>query len=48
MDELKNYAKGFFFVRQKRIPTTLCQGIVVGLDNESRTPTLPTLGGVIN
>ena len=47
IDELKKYSKGFFFVRQKRIPLTLCQGIVVGLDKESRTPTLPTLGGVL-
>lgn len=47
IEELKKYTKGFFFVRQKRIPLTLCQGIVVGLDNESRTPTLPTLGGVL-
>lgn len=46
--ELKNYVKGFFFVRQKRMPLTLAQGIVVGLDKESRTPTLPTLGGIIN
>jgi hypothetical protein len=23
--------KGFFFVRQKRIPTTIAQGVVVGL-----------------
>ena len=45
--ELKKYTKGFFFVRQKRIPLTLCQGVVVGLDNESRTPTLPTSGGVL-
>ena len=45
--EIKKYAKGFFFVRQKRMPLTLCQGIVVGLDNESRTPTLPTLAGVL-
>ena len=48
IDELKKYSKGFFFVRQKRIPLTLCQGIVVGLDNESRTPTLPTIGGVLS
>ena len=48
IEELRNYTKGFFFVRQKRIPLTLAQGIVVGLDKESRTPTLPTLGGVIN
>ena len=47
VEELKKYAKGFFFVRQKRMPLTLCQGIVVGLDNESRTPTLPTLAGVL-
>ena len=47
VEEIKKYAKGFFFVRQKRMPLTLCQGIVVGLDNESRTPTLPTLAGVL-
>lgn len=46
--ELKKYTKGFFFVRQKRIPLTLCQGIVIGIDKESRTPTLPTLQGVVN
>ena len=46
--ELKKYCKGFFFVRQKRMPTTLCQGIVIGLDKESRTPTIPTLGGIVN
>ena len=48
INEIKKYAKGFFFVRQKRIPLTLCQGMVIGLDNESRTPTIPTLGGVLN
>ena len=46
--ELKKYCKGFFFVRQKRMPLTLCQGIVIGLDKESRTPTIPTLGGVVS
>ena len=30
------------------MPLTLAQGIVVGLDKESRTPTLPTLAGVID
>ena len=45
IDELKKYVKGFFFVRQKRMPLTLCQGVVVGLDNESKTPTLPTQHG---
>ena len=48
IEELKKYVKGFFFVRQKRIPLTLAQGIVVGLDKESRTPTLPTLSGVVD
>ena len=40
--ELKKYVKGYFFVRQPRIPTILAQGITVGIDNESRTPTIPT------
>ena len=33
--------KGFFFVRQKRIPTILCQAYTIGLDKESNTPILP-------
>ena len=33
--------KGYFFVRQKRIPTTLCQAYIVGIDKESNTPVLP-------
>lgn len=33
--------KGFFFVRQKRIPTILCQAYTIGIDPESRTPVLP-------
>ena len=45
--ELKKYCKGFFFVRQKRMPLTMCQGLVIGLDKESRTPVLPTMGGVL-
>lgn len=48
IEELKKYVKGFFFVRQKRIPLTMAQGVVVGLDKESRTPTLPTIKGVID
>ena len=47
IEELKKYCKGFFFVRQKRIPLTMCQGMVVGLDTESRTPTIPVLGGML-
>ena len=48
IEELQKFSKGFFFVRQKRMPLTLAQGVVIGLDNESRTPTLPTIGGVIS
>lgn len=33
--------KGFFIVRQKRIPTTLCQGLAVGVDRISGVPCLP-------
>lgn len=32
---------GFFFVRQKRIPTTLCQAYTIGIDKQSHTPVLP-------
>lgn len=40
--ELKRYTKGFFFVRQKRIPTTLCQAVTIGLENTSHLPVLPS------
>lgn len=36
--EIKKYAKGFFFVRQKRIPTILGQGVTIGVDPISNTP----------
>jgi hypothetical protein len=29
------------------MPLTLCQGLVIGLDKESRTPTLPTMNGIL-
>lgn len=47
MQELKKYIKGFFFVRQTRIPTILAQGITLGLDQNSYTPTIPTAGGLL-
>lgn len=38
-NELKKYnVKGLFFVRQKRIPTTLAQGFTVGIDPNSYCP----------
>ena len=48
INELKKYVKGYFFVRQKRIPTILAQGITIGIDKESHTPTIPTRGGILN
>lgn len=38
---LKKYGvKGYFIVRQKRIPITLCQGLSIGVDRVSFTPML--------
>lgn len=37
--------KGFFFVRQRRIPTTLCQAYTIGVDSYSNTPVLPIIEG---
>ena len=40
-EELKTRGvKGFFFVRQKRIPLTLCQGFSVAIDKSSAIPML--------
>lgn len=47
LQELKKYVKGYFFVRQERIPTILCQGITIGLDKNSGLPTIPTQGGFL-
>lgn len=41
INELKKYTKGFFIVRQKRVPTTYCQGITIGIDNNSHIPVIP-------
>lgn len=46
--ELKKYVKGFFFVRQKRIQTTLCQAYTIGIDKESFLPVIPTKGGILD
>ena len=37
--------KGFFFVRQKRIPITLCQGLSIGIDNSANIPCIYNGGG---
>ena len=39
IDKLKELnVKGFFIVRQKRIPTILCQGLSLGIDKSSSIP----------
>ena len=43
VDLKKLNVKGFFFVRQKRIPTNLCQGLSVGIDRISHIPLLARL-----
>ena len=40
----KRNVKGYFIVRQKRIPTILCQGMSVGVDTVSYTPMLKSGG----
>ena len=45
LQELKKYVKGYFFVRQTRIPTILAQGITIGIDQNSYTPCLATAEG---
>ena len=45
LEELKKFVKGLFFVRQKRIPTILAQGLSVGVDSESYLPCLKDESG---
>jgi hypothetical protein len=37
-DDLPNSVIGYFYVRQKRIPATLCQGLSIGIDMRSHLP----------
>ena len=48
IQELKKYVKGYFFVRQTRIPTILAQGITIGIDQTSFTPCVATADGFLN
>lgn len=42
-EELQKFnIQGFFLVRQKRIPTTLCQAYTIEVENNSHIPVLPT------
>lgn len=47
IQELKKYVKGYFFVRQTRIPTILTQGITIGIDQNSYTPCVATADGYL-
>jgi hypothetical protein len=47
LTELKKYVKGYFFVRQTRIPTILAQGITIGIDQNSYTPCVATADGYL-
>ena len=47
LSEIAKYAKGFFFVRQKRIPLVLCQALTVGLDREAKIPVIQLVKGLI-
>lgn len=48
INELKKLVKGYFFVRQKRIPTILAQGVTINTDLEAHTPVISTCGGFID
>jgi hypothetical protein len=47
LDEIRKFAKGFFFVRQKRIATILGQGLTIGVDSESYLPVLKRKDGFV-
>ena len=48
IQELKKYVKGYFFVRQIRIPTILSQGITVGIDQNANVPCIATANGFLD
>lgn len=39
--ELRKHCKGYFIVRQKRIPTVLAQALTIGLDKNAYVPLIP-------
>lgn len=40
LNKLPERIKGYFYVRQKRVPTILCQGMSISIDKTSHTPML--------
>lgn len=45
LEELKKYCRGFFIVRQKRIPTILAQALTIYLDQNSYLPCIEYRNG---
>lgn len=48
IDELKKHCKGYFFVRQKRIPTVLGEGMTIGIEKNGHHPCLPVSSNIIS
>lgn len=44
LHELSKVCKGYFFVRQRRIPTVLCEAMTIGVDKYSHHPCVPISG----
>jgi hypothetical protein len=44
---LSKMCKGYFFVRQRRIPTVLCQAMAIGIEKHSKHPCIPISGSSI-
>lgn len=47
LDELSKVCKGYFFVRQRRLPTVLCEAMTIGIDKQSHHPCLPISGSQV-
>lgn len=51
IEGLQNLTKGFFIVRQKRIPTILAQGVAIGTSKKAKIPVLQGIrssDGIVN
>ena len=48
LKEIKKHVKGYFFVRQERIPLTLAQAITMPVDKHGGLLTIPTQGGILH
>lgn len=48
LHELSKICKGYFFVRQRRLPTVLCEAMTIGVDKHSHHPCLPISGEIVS